>query len=276
MDVGLLAGESLSSFSAPPGFLPLFGGQSTPSRDVSAEFSRLFSAVEPNGSEEDILVPLIMSDVLWHVGFVLVWLKFFNDAGGHFLLLPRPIAQYFTHILPSMLSNSLQHPFSSLGVFQFDRLAPARLIQWPLLPHDGIYPLPFILDPSVVDVATSPLTEYSDLGETSKEGDQQEGESGLDGAGDAENGEVGDFGYYEVVQCSKEIFLILGISHGGNEKKLLDLLTILEEEQCPEVLVSPSKPKERRELKNFECSINFDARGDCSNRGKGKRVLSMF
>jgi hypothetical protein len=231
------------------------------------------------------LVPTIMSDVLWHVGFAAVWLKFFNDAGGHFLLLPRPmlmtVAQYFTHILPSMLSNSLQHPFSSLGVFQFDRLAPARLIQWPLLPHDGIYPLPFILDPSVVDVATSPLTEYSDLGETSKEGDQQEGESGLDGAGDAENGEVGDFGYSEVVQCSKEIFPIMGISCGGNEKKLLDLLTVLEEEQCPEVLVSPSKPKERRELKNLECSINLmlevtvltgvKARGffQCSNEAQG-------
>jgi hypothetical protein len=40
----------------------------------------------------------------------------------------------------------------------------------------------------VVDIATSPLTEYSDLGKTLKGGDQQEGESRLDVAGDAENG----------------------------------------------------------------------------------------
>lgn len=47
---------------------------------------------------------------------------------------------------------------------------------------------------------------------------QQEGELGLDKAGDATNGEVGDFGYFEVVQCSKEILPILRISRGGNEK----------------------------------------------------------
>jgi hypothetical protein len=39
---------------------------------------------------------------------------------------------------------------------------------------------------------------------------------------------VGDFSYAKVVQCLKEIFPILGISCGGNEKKLLDLLTVLE------------------------------------------------
>lgn len=77
--------------------------------------------------------------------------------------------------------------------------------------------------------------------ETSKRGDQQEGELGLDG-------EVGDFRY--VVQCVKDIYPILGISWRGNEKKLLDLLTVLEEERH-EVLVSPPKPKGRRELKNL-------------------------
>jgi hypothetical protein len=136
-------------------------------------------------------------------------------------------------------------------------------------PRGGIFLLPFILDPVVVEVFISPLTEYSDLGETLKGSDQQEGELGLDG-------EVGDFGYSEVVQCVKGIHPILGISCGGKEKKLLDLLTVLEEEQCHEVLVSPSKPKGRRELKNLECSINFDARGDCYSRGKGKRVHSVF
>lgn len=114
---------------------------------------------------------MITSDVLWHVGFVLTRSKLSNDAGGHFLLPPRPvlmtIAGYFPQILPGMLSYYFQHPFSSLCFFRFDGLAPARFILWPPLPHGGIYPLPFILDPSVVDIATSPLTEFSDLGETS-------------------------------------------------------------------------------------------------------------
>jgi hypothetical protein len=35
------------------------------------------------------------------------------------------------------------------------------------------------------------------------------------------------------------------------------------------------KMEGRRELKNLECSINFDARGDSSSPGKGKRVLSV-
>jgi len=43
-----------------------------------------------------------------------------------------------------------------------------------------------------------------------------------------------------------------------------------------EVLVSPSKPNGRKELKNLECSINFDARGVCSSQGKRKRVFSAF
>jgi hypothetical protein len=36
-----------------------------------------------------------------------------------------------------------------------------------------------------------------------------------------------------------------------------------------------SIPKGRRELKNLECSINFDGRGKCSSWSKGKRVLSV-
>lgn len=66
----------------------------------------------------------------------------------------------------------------------------------------------------------------------------------------------------------------LGISCEGNEKKLLELLTVLDEEQRHEVLASPSKPKGRKELKNLECSINFDGISDTSRQGKGKRVAS--
>jgi hypothetical protein len=84
----------------------------------------------------------------------------------------------------------------------------------------------------------------------------------LDGASVGENGEMGNVGYSEVVLSAK-IFPILGISCGGNEKRFLDLLTVLEEGQCQEVMVSISKQKGRRELINLECSINFDVRGDC-------------
>jgi hypothetical protein len=97
----------------------------------------------------------------------------------------------------------------------------------------------------------------------------------LDGAGVGENGEVGDVGYSEVVQSAMEIYPILGISCGGNEKRLLDFLSVLEEGHRHEVVAFVPKTKGRRELKNLECSINFDARGDCSSRGKGKRVLSV-
>jgi hypothetical protein len=38
----------------------------------------------------------------------------------------------------------------------------------------------------------------------------------LDGAGDSEIGEVGKFGYSEVVQSAKEIYPIVGISCVGH------------------------------------------------------------
>jgi hypothetical protein len=77
------------------------------------------------------------------------------------------------------------------------------------------------------------------------------------------------------VPSAKELALTLGISFGGNEKSFLNLLTILEEEQHREVVGSASTPKGRRELKNLECSINFDARGIGSSRGKDKAILQV-
>jgi hypothetical protein len=66
-----------------------------------------------------------------------------------------------------------------------------------------------------------------------------------------------------------------GIQRRSHNKQVnMDLLTEPEEKQGHQVLVSRPKPKGRRELKNLECSINFDARGVCSTRGKGMRVLS--
>jgi hypothetical protein len=53
---------------------------------------------------------------------------------------------------------------------------------------------------------------------------------------------------------------------------------VLGEEHHHEVLATPSRRgmKGSRELINLECSMNFNARGDCSSRGKGKRVLSVL
>jgi hypothetical protein len=87
----------------------------------------------------------------------------------------------------------------------------------------------------------------------------------MDEIGDGENGEVGDDGYSEVMQSAKEFAPFLGISFGGNEKRLLDILTFLEEGQHREVVGSASKPKGRMELKNLECSSNFDTRGNGSS-----------
>jgi hypothetical protein len=127
--------------------------------------SRLFSTVEPNGSQEvtpeDVLVPAFLCDVLRHFGSVSARLKLFDDAGRHFRIPPRPVLTTiewcFPQVLSGMLSDLFQHPSSSLSVFWFDGPTPARLTQWPPFPHNEIFPLPFILDPSVVDVAPSLL-----------------------------------------------------------------------------------------------------------------------
>jgi hypothetical protein len=58
----------------------------------------------------------------------------------------------------------------------------------------------------------------------------------------------------------------------GNEEQTLALLTAIEEEHRREELAFPSNLGIRgsRELRNLECSINYDAKGECSSRGKGK------
>ena len=68
----------------------------------------------------------------------------------------------------------------------------------------------------------------------------------------------------------------MGISYGGDEKGFLDFLTLVDEGQQQEFSVFASKPKGRRGLKNLEFSINFDARGVGSSRGKGKRALAVL
>jgi hypothetical protein len=91
---------------------------------------------------------------------------------------------------------------------------------------------------------------------------------------------LGDSSYsYWVLQCVKEIYPIVGISYAGHEEPFFALLTVIEEEYHREEIGSLSKLgiKGNRELRNLECSINYDARGKCSSHGKGKdRELLLF
>jgi hypothetical protein len=62
------------------------------------------------------------------------------------------------------------------------------------------------------------------------------------------------------------------ILYVGHKLQLLALLTFLEEERRKEVMdaLSNSGTKGKREVKNLETSVNYDARGSCSSRGKRK------
>jgi hypothetical protein len=53
-------------------------------------------------------------------------------------------------------------------------------------------------------------------------------------------------------------------------KRLLDLFSAIEEVREPKNYVSAPKAKGKRELKNLECSFNFEARGHSSSRVNGR------
>ena len=77
----------------------------------------------------------------------------------------------------------------------------------------------------------------------------------------AETSVVGVEGHSEVVLDAMDLVSTLGLSFGGNEKPLLNLFSDIEENWNREEGVLVSSFKGKRELKNLECSINFDARG---------------
>jgi hypothetical protein len=82
-----------------------------------------------------------------------------------------------------------------------------------------------------------------------------------------ENGEVGDEGYSEFVLSAMRATPTIGMSFGGDEKRLVDPFSTIKEGWYLEDGVS--------ELKNLECSINFDARSNGSSRGKGMTILRV-
>jgi hypothetical protein len=88
-----------------------------------------------------------------------------------------------------------------------------------------------------------------------------------------ENGEVGDEGYSEFVLSAMRATPTIGMSFGGDEKRLVDLFSTIKEGWYLEDGVFASKLKGRMELKNLECSINFDARSSGSSRGKSMTIL---
>jgi hypothetical protein len=61
------------------------------------------------------------------------------------------------------------------------------------------------------------------------------------------------------------------ISFIGSKEGFLDFLTLVDERRTQN-LVSTPKKKGNREVKNLECSINFDAGGVGSSRVRGKRL----
>jgi hypothetical protein len=63
----------------------------------------------------------------------------------------------------------------------------------------------------------------------------------------------------------------LGVSHEGNVKGFVDFMTLIDAEHRLEASF-----KKSRVVKNLECSINYDARGFGSSRGKAKRPNVMY
>jgi hypothetical protein len=75
-------------------------------------------------------------------------------------------------------------------------------------------------------------------------------------------GSVGSVSGYSdwVIQRANEIDPILGISFEGHKLQLLDFLSFIEEDRRlgEEGALSSGGKKGKREIKNFECSINYD------------------
>jgi hypothetical protein len=69
-----------------------------------------------------------------------------------------------------------------------------------------------------------------------------------------------------------ELAPTLGLTFEGDKKSLLNLFSVIEEDQHHEEGASAPNTKGKKELKNLECSINFEARSCGSSRVKGRVV----
>ena len=92
---------------------------------------------------------------------------------------------------------------------------------------------------------------------------------------------LGDMSGYSdwFIQCANEIYPIVGILFVGHKLQLLALLTFFEEERRINAMVTNSSngTKDMREVKNLECSVNYDATSVRSSRdnrkGRGSVVI---
>jgi len=89
-----------------------------------------------------------------------------------------------------------------------------------------------------------PLMSFSEVGKSSRG-------SGFEEIGDPPGAAI-DLSFYVNT---------LGVSHEGNVKGFVDFMTLIDTEHRLEASISSSKFKGSREVKNLECSINYDARG---------------
>jgi len=78
--------------------------------------------------------------------------------------------------------------------------------------------------------------------------------------------------YPKVVQDASSCFHTMGVSFKGTKKGFLDFSTLVDEGQR---FASAFKQNGKREVKNLECLINFDARGVGSSRVRGKIALAV-
>ena len=65
-------------------------------------------------------------------------------------------------------------------------------------------------------------------------------------------------GYSKEVIRTMNFALVVGLSWGGDDKRMLNLLSSVEKEKRE---LSASKVKGMRELKNLDCSLNLEASG---------------
>ena len=71
-------------------------------------------------------------------------------------------------------------------------------------------------------------------------------------------------GYSKEVICTMNFAPVVGLSWGGDDKRLLNLLSKIEKKR---ELAAP-KVKGKRELKNLECSLNVETSGQRSSQAK--------
>jgi len=159
--------------------------------------------------------------------------------------------------------------------------------QWVLFPH-WPRPVPFVFGHPQLTGLSSRVIE---MGESSKGVDPKGSvagcplvpglPSGIVEVGDSSKGVVPKDSvvvYPRVVEDSKSCFRTIGVSFVGSDQKgFLDFLALIEDERF-DFESPPKKDKEikrkkwKREVKNLECSINFDARGMGSSRDRGKKM----